>query len=75
MLLLIIFNAVLLLLGVAVARNRVPMKSVSGLLHGLHGTIGISAPTPKQVRGAVLLWIVSVALIVDVLWVMLQYVF
>lgn len=75
MLLLVIFNAILLLLGLAVARNRVPMKWAAGLLHGLHGTIGISAPTSKQVRGAVLLWIVSLGLIVDVLWVMLQYVF
>lgn len=75
MLLLIIFNAILLLLGLLVARNLVPLKFVAGLLHGLHGTIGISAPTPKQVRGAVLLWIVSLAVIGDVLWVMLQYVF
>lgn len=75
MLFLILFNVVLLLLGILVARNRVPMKYASSLLHGLHGTIGISAPTPKQVRGAVLLWILSLALIVDVLWLMLQYVF
>lgn len=75
MLILLTFNAFLIALGIGAALSRVPPKFVTAFLHGLHGTIGITAPTPNQVRWALVVWIASIAVIVDVLWLMMIYVF
>ncbi len=65
----------MVLLGLAVSRGWVPTKLIGDLMHGLHGTIGITPPTPKQVRTAVLVWIASALAIVDALFLLMQYAF
>ena len=75
MLFALVFNALMLLLGIGVARKIVPIKLLSGFITGLHYTVGISTPTPEQVRRAVLVWIASVVIIVDVLFGLLRWVF
>jgi len=69
------FNALMLLLGIGVWKKLVPVKLMSGFITGLHYTVGISTPTPNQVRRAVLYWIASVVIIVDVLFALLRWVF
>ena len=69
------FNAVLLLVGFGVWRGKISVKFIAPLMHGLHGTIGITAPTPEQVRTAVAVWIVLVLAICDGLYAMFLYVF
>jgi len=71
----IAFNAVLVLLALAVARGLVPMKSIGGLVAGFHATIGITPPTEKQLRWVIVAWIVSVLLIVDLMLLLFVYVF
>jgi hypothetical protein len=53
----------------------VSVRFLTPLITGLHYTIGISTPTEDQVRRAVIVWIVSVVVIVDVLFAMLRWVF
>ncbi len=62
-------------LAVAVAKGWIPMKRISGLVEGFHATIGISAPTEKQLRWVVVAWIASLLLIIDVMVAMFLYVF
>ncbi len=69
------FNALMLLLAIGVVKKLVPVKLLTGFIAGLHYTIGISTPTPQQVRRAVLAWIVSILIIVDVLFALLRWVF
>ena len=69
------FNALMLLLAVGVLKKLIPVKLLSGFITGLHYTVGISTPTPDQVRRAVLVWIVSVVIIVDTLFALLRWVF
>jgi hypothetical protein len=69
------FNAVMLLLALGVLTKLVSVKLMSGFITGLHYTVGISTPTPDQVRRAVLIWIVSVVTIVDVLFALLRWAF
>lgn len=65
----------MLLLGIGVWKGLVPVKLLTGLITGLHYTVGISTPTAEQVRRAVLIWIASVLIIVDVLFALLRWVF
>ena len=69
------FNGLMLLLGICVLKKLVPVKLLSGFITGLHYTVGISTPTPDQVRRAVLVWIVSGVIIVDMLFALLRWVF
>jgi len=69
------FNGVMLLLIVLVIAKVVSVRFLTPLITGLHYTIGISTPTEDQVRRAVIVWIVSVVVIVDVLFAMLRWVF
>ena len=69
------FNAAMLLLAAGVLARVLPVRFLTGLLTGLHYTIGISTPTPEQVRRAVIVWIVSVVVIVDLLFSLLRWVF
>jgi len=71
----IAFNGLMIVLAVAVAKKLVPLGFLSSFLSGLHYTIGISTPTQEQVRRAVLVWIASVVVIVDVLFALLRWVF
>jgi hypothetical protein len=75
MLYFVVFNAVMLLVGAGVVAKVVPVGFVTGLVTGLHYTIGISTPTQDQVRRAVIIWIVCVVIIVDMLFSLLRWVF
>jgi hypothetical protein len=75
MLFLLAFHAISIVLGIAVAKGWIPMKHVSGLIEGFHATIGISAPTEKQLRWVVVAWIASVLLILDMMLLLFVYVF
>jgi hypothetical protein len=75
MLLLLLLHLLLILLAAAVAKGWIPMKLVSGLVEGFHATIGISAPTEKQLRWVIIAWIASLLLIFDTMVAMFLYVF
>jgi hypothetical protein len=75
MLLLLLLHLLLILLAAAIAKRWIPTKLVSGLVEGFHATIGISAPTEKQLRWVIVTWIASVLLIIDVMLAMFFYVF
>jgi hypothetical protein len=72
---LIAFHVVLIALGFAVAKGRIPTKLVSGLLEGFHATIGITAPTEKQLRWVIIAWLASLLIIVDLMLFLFVYVF
>ena len=61
----VVFNVLMLALGVAVAARTVPANLVSALLSGIHNTIGITQPKPERERVAALIWIVSMLAIGD----------
>ena len=69
------FNGLMLLLAVLVIAKVLSVRFLTPLITGLHYTIGISTPTEQQVRRAVIVWIVSVVIIVDVLFSLLRWVF
>nr|HWB98975.1 hypothetical protein [Bryobacteraceae bacterium] len=71
----VLFSAGMLLLGGVVAAGWMPMGFLSSLVNDLHRTIGITTPTPKQVRIAILMWIVSMLIIVDGMFLLFRYVF
>lgn len=72
---LLVFNALLVLLGLGVARQIIPTRLFAGIVNLLHNTVGITTPTPRQVRMAVAIWITSVLIIVDALALLVAYVF
>ncbi|MBS1859823.1 MAG: hypothetical protein JST11_30920 [Acidobacteria bacterium] len=67
-------NLLLLLAGAGVQAKLIPVRFLTGFITALHYTIGISTPTQDQVRRAVIVWIVSVLIIVDVLVALLYWV-
>jgi hypothetical protein len=69
------FNALLVVLGAAVARGVVPLKPLSSLVEGFHATIGITPPTEKQLRWVIVAWIASLLVIVDMMLLLFIYVF
>jgi hypothetical protein len=69
------FNGVMLLLAILVIAKVLSVRFLTPLITGLHYTIGISTPNEAQVRRAVIFWIVSVIVIVDVLFSLLRWVF
>jgi hypothetical protein len=69
------FNALLILLAVAIARGLVPLKAFSGLVASFHATIGITPPTQKQLRWVIVAWIASALLIFDGMLLLFLYVF
>lgn len=70
-----VFTLVMALLGCGIATGWVPIKFLTNLVNDLHCTIGITTPDPKQVRMAVLLWIISMVIIVDGMFILFRYVF
>jgi hypothetical protein len=68
------FNGLMLLLAIGVIAKVIPVHFLTGFITGLHYTIGISTPTQAQVRRAVIVWIVSIVIIVDVLFSLLRWV-
>ena len=66
MLLLLLFNLLLLVLAAAILLRRIPSHWFASLMDLLHNTIGITtAPTERQLRLALLLWIAFTLVIVD----------
>jgi hypothetical protein len=61
----VLFHALMLLLGLGIVSRVVPLQLVSNLLGYLHKTIGITTPSVQQVRMVALIWIGSVIVIVD----------
>ena len=69
------FTALMALLAVAVGLQWLPTKIFDPLLEILHGTVGISTPPPRQVRIAVIVWIVSAVVIIDGMFLLFAYAF
>ena len=61
----VVFHALMLLLGLGIVSRIVPTQLISNMLGYLHKTIGITMPSVKQVRMVALIWIGSVIIIVD----------
>jgi len=53
------------LLGLGIASRAIPEAFVANVLGYLHKTIGITTPSPEQVRMIALIWIGATVLIVD----------
>jgi hypothetical protein len=69
------FNGVMLLLAIGVIIKVISVQFLTGFITALHYVIGISTPTQSQVRRAVIVWIVSIVIIVDMLFSLLRWVF
>ncbi len=61
----IVFHALMVLLGLGILSRVVPRELVSSMLGYLHKTIGITTPPVEQVRTIALIWIGSTIIIVD----------
>jgi len=61
----VVFHVLMLLLGLGIASRVVPTQLVTTMLGYLHKTIGITTPSPEQVRMIALIWIGSTVIIVD----------
>jgi hypothetical protein len=60
-----VFHVLTLLVGLGIVSRVVPTQLVSDMLGYLHKTIGITTPSPAQVRMVALIWIGSGIIIVD----------
>lgn len=70
----LVFNALMILLGLAVASPLVPVNLVGDALVYLHTTIGITTPPREKVRMFALIWIASLLVIVDGLLFLLVFI-
>jgi hypothetical protein len=61
----IVFHILMLLLGLGVGSQIIPLPRVSDALGYLHNSIGITTPAERQVRMVALIWIGSLVVIVD----------
>jgi hypothetical protein len=61
----ITFHVVMLLLAGGIAFRVIGTQRVSALLGYLHNSIGITTPSPGQVRMVALIWIGTVIVTVD----------
>jgi hypothetical protein len=61
----VVFHVLMLLAGLGIVSRVVSTQLVSDMLGYLHKTIGITTPSPAQVRMVALIWIGSVIVIVD----------
>ena len=61
----VVFHVLMLLAGLGIVSRVVSTQLVSDMLGYLHKTIGITTPSPEQVRLVALIWIGSVIVIVD----------
>lgn len=69
----IIFNIVMLILGFLVKARLVSASRTSIMLDWLHGIIGITPPAPEKAPVFALIWIASLALLVDGLLFLLVF--
>ncbi len=65
MAIMIAFHILMLLLGLGIMTQLVPMRVVSSLLGYLHNTIGITTPSQEKVKTIALIWIGTTVVIVD----------
>jgi len=75
MLVLVLLNAVMLLIAAGVLRGIIPVKFITGIIEGLHATIGITTPTARQVRWVTAFWIAFILVTVDGMLLLFRYVF
>ena len=68
-------NLVMIVFTVAVLKGWFPLKPLAGFITGLHYTVGITTPTPQQIRRATAIWAVSILIIVDMLFALVRWVF
>jgi hypothetical protein len=59
------FHVLMLLLGLGIVSRVVPSERVGYMLGYLHKAIGITTPSPEQVRTVALIWIGSTIILVD----------
>jgi hypothetical protein len=59
------FHVLMLLLGSAVLTRVVPERRVANLLGYFHKSVGITTPSPQQVRMVALIWIGLTIVMVD----------
>ncbi len=61
---LIVFNVVMIAVAVVVG-VLIPPRLLTQALYGLHVSVGITAPTPRNARMVALIWIATVIATVD----------
>jgi hypothetical protein len=61
----VVFHALMLLIGLGILSRVISPQLVSNMLGYLHKTIGITTPPVEQVRMVALIWLGSVIVIVD----------
>jgi hypothetical protein len=69
------FNLAILLTCAAVILRAIPFRLFRDFLRGLHFTIGITTPTDRQLRWTLVAWLASLIVIVDMMALLLRYVF
>jgi hypothetical protein len=70
---LLIFNAVMILLGVGIVGQIVPAALLGESLRVLHVTFGITTPPPEKVRTIALIWIGALTVLADGLLFLFVY--
>jgi hypothetical protein len=70
-----IFNAIVFVICMMVAVGLVPKRWYDSAIRGLHATIGITTPSDRQIRGVLVVWLISMLAIVDTMAALLNYVF
>jgi hypothetical protein len=65
LIILIAFHVVAVSLGLGIVSRMLPMQLVGDLIGYLHKSIGITTPSPAQVKMAALIWIGSAIIGVD----------
>jgi hypothetical protein len=71
---LLIFNLAIVILAAATLARVLPLRFYDSFLRGLHNTIGITTPTDRQLRWVLVVWLLSLAAIVDGMALLLLYV-
>jgi hypothetical protein len=61
----VVFNILLLLLGLSILTRFVPLSRVGNAVGYLHKAIGITTPSASQVKMAALIWIGAILAIID----------
>jgi hypothetical protein len=70
----VVFHILMLLLAAGIMSRIVRSQQTSTALGYLHNAIGITKPSPEQVRMVALIWLGSVIVIVDGCLVLLVFV-
>ena len=65
MITLLAFNALMVLLGAAIASRVLPARWFRGILAGLRATVGITTPAPEKERVVALIWVATLTVTVD----------